>query len=88
MVITKRIKLYVSDEIALDLERFTDIQIQVSNYFMEKIRESGSMSLFVLHRAYYHEAKQKYNIGSDLTTTSLNLAIKVARIQKKSGKQI
>ncbi len=88
MVITKRIKLIISEEIDCDLERFIDIQLEVSNYFLEKIQECDSTSLFIIHRSYYNEAKLKYKTGSDLIVKAMNRAIGQVRISKKLNKPI
>lgn len=82
MVITRKVKLYPEPEIALLFENIADKQTQLTNWWIDKIRELETTNISELQKFYY-EAKAVSGLGAHLTQGAKLRAIRVARVAKR-----
>jgi len=83
MVITRKLKLYPPNKEKRELvEKIALLQSNCVNFWIDKIKELGSVNLKELQKKYYHEARNT-GLTAMLTQTAMHTAIIIARTSKK-----
>src|SRR5689334_5810057 len=85
MVTTTKLKLYPPNKSKLEMLIFLSKEHpRCVNWWIDKIRLLGSTSLRDLHHRYYADSKKEFSIGTESICNMLFVAIRMARISKKS----